>query len=465
MSLPIDFINRTRTLLGKDFDLLESALKTDAPISIRINKQKGILMPKIGTPVPWCESGYYLPERLSFTFDPLFHAGAYYVQEASSMFLEQAIRQYVTSPIRCLDLCAAPGGKSTHLASLLPAGSLLVSNEVIRSRSYVLAENIAKWGRLDTIVINNDPTEIGELTHLFDVIVTDVPCSGEGMFRKDTDSTGEWSVDNVHLCASRQRRIIHDIWNALKPGGILIYSTCTYNTEEDEENIHYIIEELGAEALPIPTPNEWDITGSLKFNHPAYRFFPHKTQGEGFFLAVLRKAEGEIDEINVNKPKGKKEKGSKTPTIPKEAQNFLVNNDQFTMEWHGEELRAYPKTIANTVTLLTNKRLRILSAGVRLGELKGKDLIPAQELALSTALNPNIFPTVELTWEEAIKYLRKEAICLSDEIDKGYVLVRYQGFPLGFVKHLGNRANNLYPQEWRIRTSYQPNLIKLFSQE
>ncbi len=241
MALPIDFITRTRALLGEEFDRLEAALSADVPVSIRINPMKGTPAPKAGAPVAWCESGFYLPERLSFTFDPLFHAGAYYVQEASSMFLEQAIKAYVKEPVRCLDLCAAPGGKSTHLASLLPDGSLLVSNEVIRSRSYVLAENIAKWGHPDTIVINNDPEEIGEaLPHLFDVIVTDVPCSGEGMFRKDTDSTGEWSVDNVRLCASRGRRIIHDIWNALKPGGILIYSTCTYNTEEDEENIHYI---------------------------------------------------------------------------------------------------------------------------------------------------------------------------------------------------------------------------------
>ena len=306
MALPIDFITRTRALLGEEFDRLEAALNADVPVSIRINSMKGTPAPKAGAPVAWCESGFYLPERLSFTFDPLFHAGAYYVQEASSMFLEQAIKAYVKEPVRCLDLCAAPGGKSTHLASLLPDGSLLVSNEVIRSRSYVLAENIAKWGRPDTIVINNDPEEIGEaLPHLFDVIVTDVPCSGEGMFRKDTDSTGEWSVDNVRLCASRGRRIIHDIWNALKPGGILIYSTCTYNTEEDEENIHYIIEELGAEALPIPTQEEWQITGALRFEHPVYRFFPHKTRGEGFFLAALRKAEGEIEEI-VSSPKGKK---------------------------------------------------------------------------------------------------------------------------------------------------------------
>ena len=462
MALPIDFITRTRALLGEEFDRLEAALSADVPVSIRINPMKGTPAPKAGAPVAWCESGFYLPERLSFTFDPLFHAGAYYVQEASSMFLEQAIKAYVKEPVRCLDLCAAPGGKSTHLASLLPDGSLLVSNEVIRSRSYVLAENIAKWGHPDTIVINNDPEEIGEaLPHLFDVIVTDVPCSGEGMFRKDTDSTGEWSVDNVRLCASRGRRIIHDIWNALKPGGILIYSTCTYNTEEDEENIHYIIEELGAEALPIPTQEEWQITGALRFEHPVYRFFPHKTRGEGFFLAALRKAEGEIEEIRV-KSKGKKERGKAAPSIPQEARLFLSDETSFSLEWNGSFLRAYRKAHSDLFSLINAKPLRVLSAGICLGEAKGKDFIPSQELALSTALTPNAFPSVELEWEDAIKFLKKEALVLPSGTDKGYVLVRYQGLPLGFVKNLGNRANNLYPQEWRIRTGYIPEEIKLF---
>ena len=309
MALPIDFITRTRALLGNEFDSFEAALQADVPVSIRINEKKGAPIPAADTPdnrVAWCDTGYYLPERLSFTFDPLFHAGAYYVQEASSMFLEQVIRSHVKTPVRCLDLCAAPGGKSTHLAACLPEGSLLVSNEVIRSRSHILAENIAKWGNPNCVVTNNDPKEIGRLTHFFDVIVADVPCSGEGMFRKDTDSTGEWSIANVALCAGRGRRIIHDIWNALKPGGLLIYSTCTYNTEEDEENVHHITEELGAEALPIPAvKDEWQITGPLKYNHPVYRFFPHKTKGEGFFLAALRKADGEAEEIRF-KNRGKR---------------------------------------------------------------------------------------------------------------------------------------------------------------
>lgn len=379
------------------------------------------------------------------------------------MFLEQAIRTYVTTPVRCLDLCAAPGGKSTHLSSLLPDGSLLVSNEVIRNRSYILAENLAKWGNASTIVLNNDPAEIGEaLPEQFDLIVTDVPCSGEGMFRKDEASVGEWSVENVQLCAARQRRILHDIWPALRPGGLLIYSTCTYNTEEDEENVRHIVEELGAEALPIATDEAWHVTGPLRYGNPVYRFFPHKTKGEGFFLAVLRKEGDEEYEVENERPtkssknKGKKDKKATLP-IPQEAWDYFREKKNITLEWDGPQLRMIPTPHKHFFDRIRDKRLRILSAGVVVGESKGKDLIPSQALALSLELNPSAFPDAELTWEEAIRYLRKEAITLPEGLPKGYLLMRYQGIPLGFVKHLGNRSNNLYPQEWRIRSGYLPD--------
>lgn len=459
MALPIDFITRTRALLGDEYEKLEAALQADVPVSIRINQEKGTKAPET-SPIGWSKTGYYLPERLSFTFDPLFHAGAYYVQEASSMFLEQAIRNFVTEPVRCLDLCAAPGGKSTHLLSTLPEGSLLVSNEVIRSRSNILAENITKWGNPNNIVINNDPEEIGRLTHLFDVIVTDVPCSGEGMFRKDTDSTGEWSVANVNLCAARQRRIIHDIWDALKPGGLLIYSTCTYNTEEDEDNIHYIIEELGAEALTIPLKEEWQITGALRHDHPVYRFFPHKTKGEGFFLAALRKAPGETEEIRPRN-KSKKERGKAAPVLPSVVNDWIEEAGKFRFELINDTIQAIPSAHQEAWQLIAGQ-CRIVTAGIRIGEIKGKDILPAHSLAMSTSLNRKAFITVEINWEDAVKYLKKEVLLLPEETKKGYVLVCYNGFPLGFVKHLGNRANNLYPQEWRIRSGYLPDKVILY---
>jgi 16S rRNA C967 or C1407 C5-methylase (RsmB/RsmF family)/NOL1/NOP2/fmu family ribosome biogenesis protein len=448
MTFPAEFCERTRRLMGKEFELLEEALQLEAPVSIRVNATKGIVGLPAGEQVAWCDTGYYLPERISFTFDPLFHAGAYYVQEASSMFLEQAVKAHVHEPVKCLDLCAAPGGKSTHLCSILPEGSLLVCNEVIRSRSYILAENVAKWGNPNTIVCNNDPEALGKLTHFFDLVIADLPCSGEGMFRKDIGAAKEWSEANVNLCAARQRRIIHDIWNALKPGGLLVYSTCTYNIEENEENIHYIKEELGADILPIPSKEEWNISGPFRYNDPVYRFFPHKTKGEGFFLAVLRKADGSIH--ITKQPKEK----TTTPTSPPTAANhWLRYPDNFRIELTNQSIQAIPLIHTGSVSFLT-RQLHVLSSGISMGEVKGKDLIPAHFLALSTELSHSAFPTIEVSREEAIRYLQKEAIPLSGE--KGYQLLTYERMPLGYVKQLGNRANNLYPQEWRIRSNKIP---------
>lgn len=458
MTLPPDFISRTQVLLGDNFAHLETALKSVPPVSIRINPEKSIARPD-AEPVTWSKTGYYLPERLSFTFDPLFHAGVYYVQEASSMFLEQVIRTHVKEPVKCLDLCAAPGGKSTHLPTLLPKNSLLVSNEVIRSRSHILAENCIKWGKPDTIVTNNDPEEIGNLPHLFDVIVTDVPCSGEGMFRKDPDSIAEWSVANVELCASRQRRIIHDIWPALKPGGLLIYSTCTYNTEENEENIRYFAEEFGAEVLSVPVQKEWNITGALRHNNPVYRFFPHETRGEGFFIAVLRKGE-DHRENRQYRSINKKEKGKKTAPVPTNVYDWISNPDTFHLEIQGDIIRAIPFLHLEPYRLI-NKHLRIVSAGISIGTIKGKDILPDHSLAMSTNLAITAFPSVELSWEEAISFLRKEALVLTSVEHRGYILVTYQNIPIGFVKNIGNRANNLYPQEWRIRSGYMPENINI----
>ena len=283
MNLPAPFVAGMQQLLGNEtFSAFQEALQTDTPVSVRMNTAKCGRIPEAATPVAWCTSGYYLSKRPTFTFDPLFHAGGYYVQEASSMFVEQALRRWVEGPVVMLDLCAAPGGKSTLARSVLPSGSLLVANEVMRNRSQVLAENLIKWGHPGVIVTQNDPADFTDLGPVFDVILTDVPCSGEGMFRKDPVAITEWSPENVDLCVQRQRRILRDIWPALKPGGILIYSTCTYNTHENEENVHWISRELGAEVLSLEVPDSWSITGNLLGGEfPVYRFLPHRTVGEG----------------------------------------------------------------------------------------------------------------------------------------------------------------------------------------
>lgn len=457
MELPVDFVRRTRALLGKEYDCFEAALATEPPVSIRLNSSKGLPMPSSGEQISWSKNGYYLPERLTFTFDPLFHGGGYYVQEASSMFLEQAVKTYINKPSKCLDLCAAPGGKSTHLLDLLPEGSLLVSNEVIRNRSLILSENITKWGTPNVIVCNDDPERIGKFTHYFDFILADVPCSGEGMFRKDKNSRQEWSLSNVELCASRQKRIIHDIWDSLKPGGILVYSTCTYNTEENEENIHYLVNEYGVEVLPVPLQENWKVSGSCLGDIPVYRFFPHKTKGEGFFLAVLRKPEETMNTIRI---KSKNPKDRKQDAIPEGFKSWLKQPEIFTLNNRNGLITAFPLIHQEDYSLLTSK-IKVLSGGIRLGEVKGKDLIPDPALALSNSINLHQFSQTDVTWDEAINFLRKESITIDPNSPKGYHLITYRGLPLGFIKHLGNRSNNLYPGEWRIRTGYTPGEIKI----
>ena len=459
MKLPEAFTIYTRSLLGDaDYDAFEAALQTDPVVSLRTNSGKSAVeaasSPVRLTPVPWATDGYYVAERPTFTFDPLFHAGCYYVQEASSMFLEQALRRYVTRPSVVLDLCAAPGGKSTHVRSLLPEGSLLVSNEVMRSRVQVLAENLVKWGHPDVVVTNNDPADFRPLRQVFDVVLTDVPCSGEGMFRKDPASREEWSPANVRLCAERQRQILSDIWGALKPGGLLVYSTCTYNTEEDEDAIHYIIEQLGAEPLAIPTDPAWQITGSLRDSLPVYRFLPHKTRGEGFFLAALRKSDDGDIAFSPKKTKEKRAKKTAVRPFPRDVESYLTDARRFVPCWTGADgtiLRMQSETVARLAILFSQQSVRILSAGIEIGEQKGKDLIPAEPLALSTALNPARFPAVELERDEAIRYLRKESLVLPETVERGFVLRTYRQQPLGFVKNLGNRSNNLAPAEWKIR--------------
>lgn len=477
MNLSASFADATRALLGdEEYEKLYAALQQEPPVSIRLNRKKLAHNSQLSTfnfplSVPWASEGFYLNERLTFTFDPLFHAGCYYVQEASSMFVEQVLRQFVEKPVRMLDLCAAPGGKSTHARSLLPEGSLLVANEVIRNRSQILAENLTKWGHPDVVVTNNDPSDFARLGSFFDVILTDVPCSGEGMFRKDAGAIDEWSSENVEICWQRQRRIITDIWPCLKPGGLLIYSTCTYNTKEDEENIDWMIREWGAEPLTVEVKPDWNITGNLLDGKgfPVYRFLPHRTRGEGFFLTALRKPiNAECEEPEPVRLSGRKSAGGKGKNQPqpiakelmREAAGWVNDAENYTLLTEGSSIVAYPKNFNNEFALF-NQNLRVVQAGGAIAEVKGKDLIPVHALAMSRMLNRIAFPTEELTYEQAIAYLRKEAVTLSAEVPRGYVLVTYREIPLGFVKNIGNRANNLYPQEWRIRSGYMPEEVRL----
>ena len=479
MNLPEEFITYTKEWMGETlFEDFMKGMDEETPTSIRLNPFKcppgtNISEEKEAHIVPWCPTtGRYLSERRNFTFDPLLHAGLYYVQEASSMFIDLAIRQYVHEPVRMLDLCAAPGGKSTAVRAALPEGSLLFSNEPMRTRSQILAENIQKFGHPDVIVTNNYPRDYKKSKLLFDVILTDVPCSGEGMFRKDEGAIKEWSTSNVTNCWQLQREIVGDIWNCLKPGGILIYSTCTYNAHEDEENVMWIKEHLGAEILPLKIEESWNITGSLL--HPEdngesaentpyyidkgmYHFIPGKTKGEGLFLTVLRKdGTSEETEKKIKDKKNKKnkdaQKGKTSLNLPS---NWLKSQDEWYIQNTGTDINAIG-TKWESIWKEAVKNLKVIHAGVKLGTIKGKDLIPDPSLALSLALNKAAFPQVELSYDEAIKYLRKEAIVLPVPSPRGYVLVTYRNEPLGWVKNLGNRGNNLYPQEWKIKSTHIP---------
>lgn len=412
--------------------------------------------------VPWCPDAFYLPARPPFTFDPLLHAGAYYVQDASSMFLAEVLSvatAYLPERPVVLDLCAAPGGKSTLLRSLLPTDALLLCNEPIPKRAQVLAENMTKWGHPAVVVSQNYPADFAPLEALFDMIVADVPCSGEGMFRKDEGAVSDWSLAAVDLCSRRQRDILSAVWSALKPGGCLVYSTCTFNRLEDEENVQWIQCHLGADVLPVPIRPEWGIHEG----EPGLHFFPHKTRGEGFYVALLRKHDGagEPAARNFSRPfstlrppkNPRHAKPSGSAAAPKsfiaEARQWL--DGEFVFSADAATCTAFPAPFAELLPLL-RQSLRVLSAGIQLGELRGRDWQPAHALALSTALRSGAFTEVELSYSQSLAYLRREAIQL--DAPRGLLLLTYCGLPLGFVKNLGTRANNLYPQEWRIRSGY-----------
>ena len=408
--LPLQFTEYTRQLMGAErFERYLKSFEEPAPVSIRLNPRKGLEVrgekfEVRGEPVDWCRGGYYLKERPNFTMDPLFHAGCYYVQEAASMFLDEVLRQMHNAyanqqpssirPLAALDLCAAPGGKSTLLRSALPADCVLYSNEPIRNRASILLENVTKWGYENHIVTNCYPRDYRKAKMKFDLILCDVPCSGEGMFRKDEATIREWSPQQVEKCWRLQREIVADAWACLNEGGFLIYSTCTFNTKENEENIRWILNEYDAEVLKVEIKTEWNITGSLLegFHEPVYRFIPGISRGEGLFMCALRKIRNEKGEMRNDAPR-----------------SSAINHQ--------------------------SSAIRPLTSDFRLQTSDVK---------------------IELSYEDALKFLRGESLVLSGDVPKGLVEVTFMGKVLGQMKNIGTRANKLYPKEWRIKTTHIP---------
>ena len=445
--LPAPFIERTRRLLGDDYPRFAEALESESPTSIRLNPSKSTPTGTIGDPVLWARHGFYLSSRPTFTFDPRLHAGAYYVQEAASMFLNRVIRQYVHEPVRYLDLCAAPGGKSTDAVASLPVGSLIVSNEVIPNRAHILAENIVKWGSPYCIVTRNEASAFGALEEYFDIIAADVPCSGEGMFRKDPGAIQEWNESNLQLCSERQQRILADIWPCLKPGGFLVYSTCTYNPGENEAILERLIRKYGARSIEIAPLFPGIVPGNSTAH--CYHFYPHRIPGEGFFTGVVQKTEGE--EFRA----GKVRKNTKhtPPLLPGDIRAYIRTPEYYRPYAKDNIIGVIPEQHSEFIQLL-EANLHILYQGCEIAEIINRKSKLLPSLALWQGLNKANCALLDTDRMTALTFLKKEDIPVPPKTAE-WLLVTYRGQGLGWCKHLGNRLNNYYPKEWRIRMTIE----------
>lgn len=448
LSLPNIFLNSLNGVAGFDQSAFEAIHQSGEQVtSIRKNpfKNATVLNGISQTPIPWCKYGYYLAERPSFTFDPFFHAGAYYVQEPSSMFLWHVLEQLFganTQQKKVLDLCAAPGGKSTLLQSYFADG-LVVSNEVIKSRAAILVENSTKWGQPNSIVTNNDPEHFNKLPDYFDLTVVDAPCSGSGLFRKDPAAINEWSIDNVLHCSMRQERILASILPSLKENGILIYSTCSYSVEEDEQIADWLVNEMQMEAIEIAVPDDWNIiqSKSKKANAPGYRFYPNLVKGEGFFISVFKKND---TAHSVKYKETKLVKPSKSEL--EHLQSFYPIHNGLISFKQNEAIRIFPANYFANLQQLAAV-LYIKKAGIEMGTVKTNHFIPAHELAVAV-LDKSSLPSIEVNQEQAVLYLQRKELQL--EGANGWCLLKLEDTCLGWVKKLPNRINNYYPAEWRI---------------
>jgi len=451
MEMKPEFVEMLQQLLpAAEAKALVASIGNSAPVvAVRVNTGRGLAVPDGAMPVKWCPAGFYLSgERPAFTFDPAWHAGHYYVQDASSMFIHHVITSLVDTPVRYLDLCAAPGGKATAALQSLPSGSLVVANEVVPQRARALADNVMRWGNPCGMVTSNSAADLGKrLTGAFDIIAADVPCSGEGMMRKEADAVSQWSPRLVEQCAQLQRAIIGDVWPALRPGGLFIYSTCTYNHHEDEEVVQHIIDQLGATPVEVPVNKEWGIMPAVNADFPAYRFMPHRLQGEGLFMAVLRKP-GDAPRMEP-RIKGKPSPADATP------RRWLATPDQFVLDTIGGTVTALPMTHWPMMRHLYNT-LNVLHGGTPLATVTGRKSVPHHALALSTAQHADSFANCPVDYGTALRYLRGEAITVDGP--RGMVLVSHEGAVLGFANNLGNRANNLYPKGMRILSTHLPDV-------
>lgn len=447
MNIPKALLKDLQSTRGFDEAAFLRAHESAPPTSIRLHPIKGSDLFQQAERIPWHPDGRYLNERPLFTVDPLFHAGAYYVQEASSMLLYHFWQQLFEGKknLRVLDLCAAPGGKSTLLASVLDPHSLLICNEAIRTRAGILDENITRWGYTNSWVTSNDPRDFGRLPGYFDAMLVDAPCSGSGLFRKDPRALNEWSEEAVQLCASRQQRILSDAWPCLKEGGVLFYATCSYSAVEDEGILNWLEANHEVEGISVSMPTEWGVvsvhssSGRLK----GYRCFPDKVKGEGFFIAALRKIESEKAFFYPRFRAARHKKGEEAARVLLRPASYAVIED--------------PRKDATAIFAehepdyhLLNEIVYLRRAGIRLGQAMQKDWIPEHDIALSIDRHLSV-PKWDLSLEQALRFLRKEDLPAPPDMSKGWYVASYEGRGLGWAKVLATRVNNYLPKSWRIR--------------
>ena len=460
--LPEAFVRRVLLELGAaDGEALCAALDTAPAVGVRLHPLRCAAIGELpnltpGGRIPWSPQGWSLAERPSFTLDTDFHAGAYYVQEPASQFVGHLLRTVATEGCRILDLCAAPGGKTTLYASLAGCDGLVVANEIDRRRAAVLADNVRKWGTGNVAVTVCEPRQLGELAGFFDVVAVDAPCSGEGMFRKDPDARTEWSENNVQLCARRQEGILTEAWRALRPGGTLIYSTCTFSRAENEGSLERLLAEAGETVVAAEVADvdpAWGIVCGEAGPFRTFRFYPHRTVGEGFFAAVARKADDASAAAKHRRAASKNRRSVVAPAdraSAAEAGRWVNEPDRMRFVTAADTLYGWYAAQAEALQLLS-ERLPVIYAGVALGQLFKGRLKPDPALALFAGLQRGALPVAELDETAALNYLRRAELCASD-FAEGTNLVCARGRALGFAKRIGNRVNNGYPASLRILT-------------
>lgn len=449
-----------RQLGQASYAQFSAALQETPPVSVRLNPRKAVAdLFSSAAPVPWSAHGRYLPERPLFAADPLIFAGAYYVQEPSSMFLSAILRQLLppNEPLKVLDFCAAPGGKTTLLLSMLSPESLLVANELMRNRLPALSENLTRWGAHNTIVTSADAAHFQQLPAFFDLILVDAPCSGEGMFRKDSKAINMWSENLVRSCAGTQRKILDQIMPALKPGGLLIYSTCTFSEAENEKNLIHLAESNHFEPIKIDILPPWGILQTeVRLGEEVfygYRFYPHRLKGEGFFICCLRKKKGAAVSARFKKKK-KKSADSPLHFLSEKAQiplkPWLKSSAELVFLSEGAQLAAFPQHQRKALDYFSRTFPAYRKIGVSIGKIQRNTFTPSHALALSRLCAEHI-PRYALDYSQAIAYLRKDPLTLKTTTKKGWALVCYKKIILGWIKILPGRINNYYPTQMRLR--------------